>query len=264
MVTHHPGKLSCYLTRQDAECVPAGCGLSYLMICTNEAIGLTPSTPLKESVPVTVSCCAVAGAVIPTTTEIVCGATSGVPPFRLPPKLPMLQTMLFTAMPFNTPGAGARQVSTPRFAGMALGTMLVMVNVAGSEMVKVTPVTTVAVVLFAVNAWVVVPPLFSCGLPELAVTGIATVGPGPPCGGACGVAMVKADEPVTGLAAASVAVNVDVPVTLFAMILTMIFTLTVAPAARVPMLQETVVAAAAPQVPWPVRATTMFAPSGVA
>lgn len=223
--------------------------MSYLMIWLKEATGLTPSTPLKERTAETVDCCAVPGAVIPTTTWIVCGATSGVPPFRLPPNDGMVQTMLFTAMPFNTPGAGAWQVSTPRFAGEALGVMLVMVNVAGSEMVKVVPVTTVEVVLLAPNVWVVVPFLFSWGLAELAVTGIATVGPGPPCGGAVGVAMLKVEVPVTGLAAMSVALKVAVPVTLFATIWTMIFTFTVVPAASVPMVQLTVVAAAGSQVP---------------
>ena len=253
------------INHQDAM-HPGGLEVDYLTICWNDATGLTPSTPLKATTPCTVDVLAELGAVMPTVMVIDCGAVSGVPPFRLPPRCGMLQTMLFTAMPFNTPGAGAAQVTTPSAGWLEIAVTVPIVNWAGSEIVNVTLSTTVDVVLEAENVWVVEVARFICGFAELPDTNTATVGPGPPCGGACGVAIVKADEPLTGFAAASVPAKVAVPVTALAMMLTMIFTFTVVPAASVPMLQVTVVTPAppAPQVPCPVRAATMFAPSGIA
>src|SRR5450432_1048902 len=192
-----------------------------------------------------------------------CGAVSGVPPFRLPPRCAMEQTMLFTAMPFSTFGVGAAQVTVPSAGWLEIAVMVPMVNRAGSDIVKVTLSTTVDVVFEAVNVCVVAVNLFIDGLADEPETRTATVGPGPPCGGACGVAMLKVEVPVTGLAATSVALKVAVPVTLLLMILTITFTVTVAPAASVPMLQLAA-AAVDVQVPCPARATTTLAPSGVA
>src|SRR5258707_11252090 len=110
----------------------------------------------------------------------------------------MVHTIFFTAIPFATPATGAAQLSTPSPVGLADGVTLVMVNRAGSVIVKLTPVTTVEVVLVAVKVCVVVVPLFICGFAELAVTGMTTVGPLPPCGGAPGVTVVNVTGRVPG------------------------------------------------------------------
>src|SRR6476661_1855343 len=133
-------------------------------------------------------------------------------------------------------------------------------------MVRLTPLTTVDVVFETPKVCVVVVPLFICGFAELAVTVTATVGPGPPTGVGVGVVMVKLELPLTVLRLISVAVKLAVPVTLLETIWTTMLTFTAAPAASVPMLQEIVVTPGPPavQVPNPVVAVRMFAPSGTA
>lgn len=133
-------------------------------------------------------------------------------------------------------------------------------------MVRLTPLTTVDVVFETPKVCVVVVPLFICGFAELPVTATATVGPGPPTGVGVGVAMVKLELPLTVFRLTSVAVNDAVPVTLLETIWTTMLTFTAAPAASVPMLQEIVVTPGPPavQVPNPVVAVRMLAPSGTA
>ena len=92
---------------------PGGLWVNYFTICVKVTVGLTASTPLNATVPCTVDVLVVFGAVIFTVIVMDCGAVSGVPPFRLPPRFAMLQTMLLTTMPFNTPGTGAAQVGVP-------------------------------------------------------------------------------------------------------------------------------------------------------
>jgi hypothetical protein len=87
--------------------------VGYFTICVNDATGLSESIPLNTSAPCTVADMATLGAVMPTVTVIDCGAVSLPPPFKLPPRLAMVQTMLFTEMPFNTPGEGAPHVGVP-------------------------------------------------------------------------------------------------------------------------------------------------------
>ena len=74
---------------------------------------MSESIPLNTSAACTVPDIAKLGAVMPTVMVIDCGAVKGVPPLRLPPRFAMVQTMLFTDTPFNTPGAGAEHVGVP-------------------------------------------------------------------------------------------------------------------------------------------------------
>lgn len=83
---------------------------------------------MKATTPCTVDVLAVFGAVIFTVIVMDCGAVSGVPPFKLPPRCGMLQTMLFTAMPFNTPGAGAAHVTVPSAGWLEIAVTAPMMN----------------------------------------------------------------------------------------------------------------------------------------
>lgn len=74
---------------------------------------MSESIPLNTSAPCTVPDIATLGAVMPTVTVIDCGAVKGVPPLRLPPRFAIVQTMLLTDMPFNTPGEGGAHVGVP-------------------------------------------------------------------------------------------------------------------------------------------------------
>lgn len=106
--------------------------------------------------------------------------------------------------------------------------------------------------MVATNVWVVVLPEFIVGLAELAVTATATDGPGPPCGGAPGVAVVIAALPGTF----PTAVKFTVPVIGSVLICTRKLMLTEAPGANDPMLQLTAIVDVVVQVPcpgWPIR-----------
>ncbi len=133
-------------------------------------------------------------------------------------------------------------------------------------MVRLTPVTTVDVVFETPKVCVVLVALFICGFAELACHGdrdrwsrtTYRCGRGSGDGeGGSTTNRVQADISCS---------EVAMPVTLLETIWTMMFTFTFAPAASVPMLQVRVVTPGPPavQVPRPVVAVRMFAPSGTA
>ena len=135
-------------------------------------------------------------------------------------------------------------------------------------MIKLSAFARVELVLVATNVWVVVLPEFIVGLAELAVTVTATVGPGPPCGGAPGVAVFRTGVVMfkaTAVPAAVVALPVKTAVALIAFVLicTRKFTFTEAPAANVPMAQVTLIEDTVVQVPSPGWPSRTAAPSVV-
>jgi len=111
-------------------------------------------------------------------------------------------------------------------------------------------------VLVATKVCVVALFVFRVGLAEVALTVTVSVGPLPPCGGAPGVVVfrtgvVPLTAPATPPAGVAVPVKLAVALIEFDWICTRKLTLTVAPAARAPTVQVTVVAVVLPGVQVP-------------